>query len=206
VAAMSKSGAQRPKTDVPSPSTEPASTADDHMTREPCDRDEFENIVKEHREYLVAAARRLTGNADAANDLVQRALLQGWLHFARFERGSNARAWLVTIMTRLFIDDRKHDKVVAKFLAQHVTQEVVDSNLDVTLVVHRDAAVRTAIEGLEPELREILRLRYFEGMAYKEISDKLQLAMGTVSTRLNRAHARLKELLLARDAADEKIP
>jgi RNA polymerase sigma-70 factor, ECF subfamily len=56
-------------------------------------------------------------------------------------------------------------------------------------------AVRDAMEDLAVEFREILVLRHFEGLSYKEIADIAQIPPGTVMSRLARARARLKECL-----------
>ena len=70
------------------------------------------------------------------------------------------------------------------------------ANPAVTLEKIEDAeAIRNAMEDLAVEFREILVLRHFEGLSYKEIADIAQIPPGTVMSRLARARARLKECL-----------
>jgi RNA polymerase sigma-70 factor (ECF subfamily) len=57
-------------------------------------------------------------------------------------------------------------------------------------------AVRTALEELSPKYRDILLLHYFEELSYKEISDILRKPPGTVATRLNRAKAKFKKIVV----------
>jgi RNA polymerase sigma-70 factor (ECF subfamily) len=161
----------------------------------PADIGNFSEISRRHEAYLHRVALQLSGLRDVANDLVQETLARGLLHFARFEQGTNARAWLTTILTRLFLDHLKRERVIARALPKLVTSEVVDSNIEIAILVKRDADVRAAIQRLEPDLREVIDCCYMQDMSYKEIADKLKIPLGTVSTRLLRARLRLKELL-----------
>jgi len=177
------------------PDAEPvANTMDDEANG---DAGEFDELAGEHVEYLRGAAFRLSGDADAAKDLVQETLARALQHFAQFKQGTNIRAWLTTIVTRLFLDWVKHDKVVNKASRELATLGVVTTDIDLTSSAVSLALWR-AIDALEPELREVVELRYFEEQSYKQIGDRLTLPVGTVGTRLKRAHERLKELLKSR--------
>ena len=65
------------------------------------------------------------------------------------------------------------------------------------LAINRDTSrlVRRALESLTPEFREIIVLREFEGLSYKEIADVVAAPVGTVMSRLSRARAQLAALL-----------
>ena len=62
--------------------------------------------------------------------------------------------------------------------------------------------MEAAIHLLSPKLRAILVLRYLEGLSFEELSDVLACSMGTVKSRLNRAHAAMREAM-GRDPAGE---
>src|SRR5678815_3744859 len=70
--------------------------------------------VDEHRAHLSRTALRLSGDSETARDLVQETLARAWASFVQFTPGSNARAWLVTILMRLFYDHLKHARVISK--------------------------------------------------------------------------------------------
>jgi len=161
----------------------------------PCDVGEFREIAKQHESHLQIVALRLAGDAEIAKDLVQETLARALFHFAEFVQGTNARAWLITILTRLYLDQRKHQKVVSKAGEALVTIEVVESTLDLTMPHITDDALWAAVDSLEPDLRQVVKLRYMQQLSYKEIADQLRLRVGTVGTRLMRAHERLKALL-----------
>jgi RNA polymerase sigma-70 factor (ECF subfamily) len=173
--------------------TEPEPSVDEPTAR--CDVGGFQQIAGQHDAHLRVVALRLAGDKERAKDLVQETLARALFHFREFEQGTNARAWLTTILTRLYLDQRKHDKVVTKAGEALVTLELVESELDLTMPRVTDEALWTAVESLEPDLRQVVELRYMQQLSYKEIADRLCLRVGTVGTRLMRAHERLKTLL-----------
>jgi RNA polymerase sigma-70 factor, ECF subfamily len=179
---------------------DPSTPVDSVTDEPPYDVGPFNEIAERHRSCLLRTAVRLSGDAEVARDLVQETLLRALLRFHKFEQGTNARAWLVTILTRLYLDHVKHEQVVTRAKPKLVTSEVVSSDIDMTISIGRDEALRAAIKALEPDLREVVECCYMQGMSYKSIADKLGIAIGTVGTRLQRARERLKELLTSTDA------
>ena len=157
----------------------------------------FRDIAMRHEAYLRRVAARLSGDSEVAKDLTQETLTRALLHFHKFEQGTNARAWLTTILTRLYFDHIKREAVATRAKPKLLTLEVVDSDVDMAITGMRDAAVLAAVQRLDPDLREVVECCYVKEMSYKQIADKLQLPIGTVSTRLLRARQRLKELLTA---------
>jgi len=137
----------------------------------------------------------MTGRADVADDLVQETLLRGMRSFAQFRQGSNARTWLVTILTNLFRDHCKHVKVVTKaepeIVLLHETEELLVSRVS-------DEELQAAIRALEPELREVVELCYLRQMKYREVAERLKLPVGTIGTRLLRARELLRRSLIAK--------
>jgi len=158
---------------------------------------EFGEIARQHQAHLHVVALRLAGDRDVAKDLVQETLARALFHFTEYIQGTNARAWLVTILTRLHLDQRKHEKVVTKAGQQIVTMELVERDIDLTIPNISDAMLWRAVDSLEPRLRQIVELRYAQQLSYKEIAARLGLTVGTVGTRLMRAHEQLKRSLQA---------
>lgn len=185
---------QSPRARAPSPSV-------DSMTGEPPgDIGGFGEVALRHEAYLRRVAVRLSGDHEVAKDLVQETLARALLHFGKFEQGTSARAWLTTILTRLYFDHIKHEAVVTRAEPELVSLEVVvSSDIDMMITGTRDAVVWTAVQSLEPDLRAVVECCYMQEMSYKQIADQLQLPIGTVSTRLLRARQRLKELLTQAD-------
>jgi RNA polymerase sigma-70 factor (ECF subfamily) len=183
------------------PRARPSRIAVDSMVSEPQnDTGDFTEIARRHDAYLQKLALNLTGNAADAKDLHQETLLRASERFDSFRQETNARAWLATIMTNLFRDDWKHRKVVANAEGDLKCLAVVEYEPLVSGIT--DAQLRDAVDALDPEQRELIELRYFKQMKYKEIAERLKAPVGTIGTRLMRTHELLKQLLTPPD--DEK--
>jgi RNA polymerase sigma-70 factor, ECF subfamily len=154
----------------------------------------FRELAAQQEPFLQSAAIRLTGNRELAKDLVQETLERALVNFHRFRQGTNARAWMVTILTRLYYDHLKHQEVVNKASAQLVTLEVTECDMGL-IATESEENVSGAIEALEPDLRAVVICCYLQGLSYKQAAATLHVPIGTISTRLMRARERLKALL-----------
>ena len=161
----------------------------------------FEEIALPHLAAAYNLARWLVHNEHDAEDLVQEAYLRAFKSFAGYY-GGNSRSWLLTIVRNTCYTWLQKNRVL------HVT-EPLDDNLDelgldfadpeVLLLQSVDAQiVRQALSELPVEFREVVVLREMEGFAYKEITDVIDLPLGTVMSRLARGRKRLHALLAQR--------
>jgi len=157
----------------------------------------FAEIAEQHRPMLHRVALRLSGNAEIAKDLVQETLLRALRRFDQFQQGTHAATWLVAIMTNLYLDHIKHEKVVRKAEPELVISEAVEC--ESTIAEIADADLYAAVQALDPELRDVVELCYFKGMRYHEAGQALGLPVGTIGTRLMRARATLRKLLTGGD-------
>ena len=142
---------------------------------------------------LRAFAISLCGNPDRADDLVQDTLVKAWSHIDRFQPGTNLNAWLFTILRNSFFSD--HRKRVREV-------EDADGAYAATLTSAPDQLshldfddLRQALLKLPPEQREALLLVGAQGFSYEDAAAICGCAVGTVKSRVNRARARLAELL-----------
>jgi RNA polymerase sigma-70 factor (ECF subfamily) len=156
----------------------------------------FAEIAEPHRPMLQRVALRLCGNAEDAKDLVQETLLRGLRRFDQFQQGTHAATWFVAILTNLYLDVLKHEKVVRRAEPELAIAEAVEATSMLADIA--DADLYAAIEKLDPELREVVELCYFKRMRYHEAAVVLGTPAGTIGTRLMRARARLRELLAGR--------
>jgi RNA polymerase sigma factor (sigma-70 family) len=161
-------------------------------------RSPFEQVVLPHLDAAYNLARWLTRNDDEAEDVVQDAFVRALRYFAGF-RGDDARAWLLAIVRNTSYD----------FLRRHRPHEVTDtfdeqihSAVDQSPTVETEllrrvdqARVRQALDMLSLEMREVIILREFEGLSYKQIADVADIKIGTVMSRLARARAQLQQRL-----------
>src|SRR5437868_11227430 len=171
----------------------------DHAPRE--DLLSFEALMLPHLDAAHNLAKWLLRNDEDAQDVVQEAYLRAFRSFGGF-RGSNGRAWLLTIVRNTSYTLLKKNRVVD--LTTPFDKEIHtaghESVSPATILEHSENAelIREAMDELPAEFREILALRYQEGLSYKEIADIAQIPPGTVMSRLARARAKLREYLAAR--------
>jgi RNA polymerase sigma-70 factor (ECF subfamily) len=143
--------------------------------------------------HLRAFAISLTGNGDQADDLVQEAIVRGLSNLDKFEAGTNLQAWLFTILRNQFytLKRRKRREVAdpdGMMAGSLSTLPEQHGSLDL-----RDLAM--ALAQLPPEQREVLLFAGAEGLKYEEIAQICGAKIGTIKSRMNRARARLAELL-----------
>jgi RNA polymerase sigma-70 factor (ECF subfamily) len=160
-------------------------------------RDErFEAEVLPHLRSLFAAAYRMTGNAHDAEDLVQETFLRAHRAFDRFEPGSNARAWLHTILSRARTD------LYRRTMRRPETVELSGEGPAVAPPQHALASghedLERALRGLPETFREAVVLRDVQDLTYAEIAAALGIPVGTVMSRIHRGRALLREALTGR--------
>lgn len=150
--------------------------------------------------HLRAFAISLTGDVDRADDLVQEAILRGLSHLDSFTPGTNLQAWLFTILRNQFHTSFRRRK-----------REVEDPDGTMASMLstppqqhgHLDFAdFRTAFAKLPVDQREVLLLVGAEGLSYEEAAQICGTKIGTIKSRMNRARARLAELLHVEDGED----
>lgn len=161
----------------------------------------FRQIARQHEAYLRRIALRLSGDRETAKDLVQETLARALLHFDQFEQGTNARGWLVTILTRHYYDMLKHARVISRAEEDLVTLSTVECDMEAVSIP--DTQLWAAVKALEPDLRGVVERCYVHEMSYKAIADELHVPVGTIGTRLRRARERLRALLNASDVTSD---
>src|SRR5580704_12750305 len=151
---------------------------------------------------LFGYAMVLTRNPAEAADLVQETYLRALKAKESLGPGSNVKSWLFTILRNIWLNQLRHERA-----GPNIAELDSDPNLaDVSIATSEDPhdlyvrnlqreQVRTAIQQLPVEFREIIILREYEELSYSEIANVLQCPMGTVMSRLARARSRLGDLL-----------
>lgn len=165
-------------------------------------RRQFEAEALPHLDAVFRYAHALTGDATLAEDLTQETMLKALRAWHQFERGSNARAWLLTILRNTFINEyrrrqRQGETVdMATIEPYHVFQEAQDVDPEGRFFasIVDDEVVR-AIRALPEEFREVVLLSDVEGFPYAEIARLLDVPIGTVKSRLFRGRHALQQRL-----------
>lgn len=142
---------------------------------------------------LRAFANSLCGDPTRADDLVQDTLVKAWANLTSFERGSNLKAWLFTILRNTYFSElRKRRREVEDANGAHAERMSVLPDQQ----VHMDVVdFKNAFALLTDAQKEVLLLVGAEGFSYEEAAEITGAAIGTVKSRVNRARAALNETL-----------
>jgi RNA polymerase sigma-70 factor (ECF subfamily) len=143
---------------------------------------------------LFGMAYRLTSNAHDAEDLVQETMLRAYRAFDRYRPGTNARAWLFTILHRLRTDGLRRRS------RRPETVELTDDGPPVApaheaAVTSGHEEIARALEELPETFRSAVVLRDMEEYSYAEIARILEVPVGTVMSRIHRGRALLRKAL-----------
>ena len=158
----------------------------------------FEDTVLPHLDAAYNLARWLTRNDRDAEDVVQEAFLRALRHYATF-KGGDARPWLLAIVRNTYYTWRKHNRIPEESVALEDEKEpVAEDTPDPETLLLRESdrqLLRSALRLLPSEFLEVIVLREFEELSYKQIAEVIQVPSGTVMSRLARARKRLFKIL-----------
>jgi RNA polymerase sigma-70 factor (ECF subfamily) len=151
-------------------------------------------LLEEEIPRLRRYARFLVRDVDQADDLVQECLTRAIAKIDSWTEGTNLRAWLFVILKNCHINEIRHNRRMAvdgDVDAEHETPAVAPSQ-DTHMALRE---VRDAFLTLSQEHREVLLLVAIEGLQYEEAAVVLDVALGTVRSRLSRARQALRDAL-----------
>jgi RNA polymerase sigma-70 factor, ECF subfamily len=173
----------------------PAGAREKHLAG-PENRDDFQRTFLPYLDAAYNLARWVLKNEADAQDVVQEAYLRA-LRFCGTFRGGDPRAWLLTIVRNTaytWLSRNRSAGPPVPFEEEQYPDKALP--IDIELIRKADSrALRTAMEELPTEFREVVVLRDLEGLSYKEIAEVADLPIGTVMSRLARARSRLKQTL-----------
>jgi RNA polymerase sigma-70 factor (ECF subfamily) len=161
------------------------------------------DLIKEMPK-LKKFALRLAGNASDAEDLVQMTVLRALEKREMFAQDTNIFKWSAKIMFNLFVTEYRKKK---RFETQYDPEHYIAS-LSVDATQERDidlARMHQAMSRLSPAHREILIMVCIRNLQYQEVSELLQIPVGTVRSRLARARDSLQKLFEPDRAAQARF-
>lgn len=173
------------------------------------DRDAQHQLYERYGEQIHRLTLRLTRNAQDAFDLTQETFIRAFQRISAFDGRSDVGTWLYRIATNEALQlfrkrgtEQRHLRVLAEQKARADDARPAPNSPDVD----------EALAQLSEPHRAILILKYQEGLSYDEISDVLEIAPGTVASRMNRARAELRAILAdewslpGEETADQQHP
>ncbi len=153
---------------------------------------------------LYSYALVLTRNHAEAEDLVQETYVRAMQATGRLRVDSNIKAWLFTILRNIWFNQlrkwRNGPQMIGIEVGDGIFNSIVEpskNSHDLYVSKMEAEQVQAAIQELPVQFREIILLREYEELSYQEIAGILDCPVGTVMSRLGRARAKLRVLLLA---------
>jgi RNA polymerase sigma-70 factor (ECF subfamily) len=171
-----------------------------------------EAFTKEALSYidsLYGTAMRLTRRAADAEDLVQDTYLKAFRSSAQFQRGTNLKAWLFTILHNTFRNVRRHDGRNPIDVDSEVVERAAGSSADadspeqLLTRASLDADLQAALDALPDAFRQAVWLRDVEELSYADIAKVVGVPLGTVMSRISRGRRALYERLAVRHQSNE---
>jgi RNA polymerase sigma-70 factor, ECF subfamily len=138
---------------------------------------------------IVTVAMGTLGKRELADEVVQTTMLKAWRAAASFDPSRDLAPWLYAIARRVAIDIYRRETRAG------TPEELTDDRAAVVPLSFERTweawEVRCALDRLPPDEREVVRLAHFLGMTHGEIAEQLNVPVGTVKSRSNRAYKRL---------------
>ncbi len=153
---------------------------------------EFEKTVITYKDQLYNYLFWMTGNRTEAEDVLQETFLRYYKYGDPVE---NPKAWLFKVARNVYLKRQRKR-------SREVSLELVEANPvlpGMQVALEREELIRKVREGLRKlknHHREVIILRYMEGLSYEEMAAVLGENVGTIKSRLNRAKEKLREKLI----------
>jgi RNA polymerase sigma-70 factor (ECF subfamily) len=157
----------------------------------------FEVIFDRHAGPAFSLAYRMCGRRALAEDIVQDAFVSIWRSGARYDqaRGS-VRSWILSAVHHRAIDAFRREvaKQSLDVRDDAAAERVAAAELTDAEAVRRDEAtrVRSALDELPPDQRQVIELAYFGGFTHTQIAELLELPAGTVKGRMRLGMSKLR--------------
>ena len=157
----------------------------------------FSSALTLNYNYLFHFARKLTGNESDAQDLVQNTSLKAFRNRSKLDDIRNFKSWITTILYNIFVSDYHKQRRRRELLATNGKSDAYFYNVS---SCHNDGLDELKSEDLLKVARKVGKKSfeafelYLFGYSYQEIADRLEIAIGTVKSRINFVRTKVKDL------------
>ncbi|QPJ66147.1 MAG: sigma-70 family RNA polymerase sigma factor [Candidatus Nitrohelix vancouverensis] len=161
----------------------------------------FNRHLRPHFDLIFKSAIRLCGNYHDSEDLVQETFYIALKNFHQLKQIEKCKPWLFSILRNLFLKEINRKKNRKEIEFDSVCEVLHDSSsLERDLIrAQLKSMIDISLKSLDERLRAPLDLFYFQDKSYKEISEALQIPIGTVMSRIARAKVYLRNALIKSD-------
>ena len=157
----------------------------------------WEPLVLAHQEAVFRLSYLLLGDPDDADDVAQETFLRAWNHLKRFDLTRPLRPWLLSIASNLASNRRRSaGRYFAALTRAFRNEPAAFTSTEEKSARHMEASdLWKAVQTLSVSDQQIIYLRYFLDLPVTEAAEVLQVAEGTVKSRLSRALERLRQII-----------
>ncbi|MCQ2374402.1 MAG: sigma-70 family RNA polymerase sigma factor [Salinivirgaceae bacterium] len=173
------------------------------------DQTAFTKLMSRYKDTIHFMTLKLVHNETDAEDLTMESISRAFCNIHLYSPEYAFSTWLFRIATNNAIDYLRRQKVRKLNIAEPHKDEIDGENIDpVTNVAgdmltpeetlvseQRKRALREMVSKLKPKYAQLVELRYFQELSYEEISEELQLPLGTVKAQLSRARDMLNAMI-----------
>lgn len=153
------------------------------------DKQTFGALIMKNEQQLYRIAKSILRNDEDCADATQEAVARGFASLHTLKQDRYAQTWLIRILIHeCYRISRGRGRTVSLDSEEYVEAPAPESDSDYSDLYE-------ALSRLPADMRIVLELYYFEGYSIREIADILQLAVGTVKSRMSRARDQLKKLI-----------
>ncbi len=146
-----------------------------------------------YRSRVLSLMIRMTGDREEAEDLLQDAFMRVLSRIGDFRGDSALGTWIHRVAVNEALQKLRRKRRRKRIFDDAV--EEISKPVTHTEDPSRRMDVRSAIEDLPPRMREMVELRYYDGLTYEEIADELGMSKGTAGSKLHKARERLRSHL-----------
>lgn len=157
------------------------------------DKSAFGQLFHQYYTFLYRYLFKLTMDKEMTEDLLQETMIRAYINLQKFNHQSKFSTWLISIATRLYLDeqrkrkrDRKRQQQLTENEKRKMIWELEQGNMDWSLHLNQFAS-------LPIETRTLILLRHYYGYSFEEISSMTKLRKGTVKSRIHYALKKLRE-------------
>ncbi|MEE8314601.1 MAG: sigma-70 family RNA polymerase sigma factor [Myxococcota bacterium] len=174
----------------------------------------FEALVRRYSERAYRVAYRVVRDSDAADEVLQEALIKAYRGLPRFQFRSSFYTWLYRIVVNLALDRRRQAKRAPSVEWDDARAVELDPRAAVPVPLDPELSARRrevrelvsrGVQSLPDGQREVLLLREVEDLSYEEIAKTMGISKGTVMSRLHYARKKMIAFLEAHDVEPEDV-
>lgn len=161
----------------------------------------FDVLVKRHTERFYAAAYRICGQADEAEDVLQEAFLKLWRRPESYDadRGAKFTTWFYRVVVNAAKDKMRSRRKEFGSDIVYFVEDTADNQQEAMQARQEEERIERGIQGLPERQRLALNLCFYEGLSNKEAAGIMGVGVKALESLLMRAKAKLREELLSDD-------